>query len=962
MENSPSPQLALSSEHIESVGGSLSVGQNTVRKCSFPSPISNGAPSTSALLSDDVEQYLQTFLEAIDQHRLASPISNQDKKKIMTWLLNTTGNLLDFSSVGIDNQPQYSQKKDESDFRYQLFSYFLLIKIRRKSDPAALIWRSANAATTVNHDPAEPLLRKWSTKSNCSGRGGVDHSQRTLREQMIFDKSVGNVAIKGRGSSSSFSGSRPLIPFPVNHSDSAIGSSLDGSFSCSFLPPPPPYRPPCSLIESGSDGILGSQQHNKTPQGKDFTSLLGFDTLILPSAINRSSPTPSAMSSSELPDQERIQRLIASRDNLSMKVAKLTKQVTLQREKIHEMETMLNARSNDEVKNNRNNNEVVEPIAQELANLQHNNLTLEREKFDAERRLRLSNSELEHYITGQPPLSKSRLKIGDVSSVARTEFEKLQLAIQRLLEDNEQKQQQKNFHQQSFPAFLPMSNSFTFALGTQHQQMTSYTPPLWRVSSPPSIPPHLSHSPRPSASPMARRLAAELDELRRSGVICTTAHPSYSSASLPRSIHSKSNSLGSCAPKLIYQHQPNIYGGGLSSRSDDETAFRFSASANNSQQNGSKSFHNKKEKRGRRPRSTLRSFLGRFAHRGNSLQDLRTSPRFPSPISFLTKNAGTTVDSTGFSNPPISEFVEWDSQKCNLWLHECGFDGYSMDAVHSGRHLINLTDKDFERDLGIKSGLQRKRLKCLLTRIERRVGTDEIEAPDRFDTNQVMIWLDLIGLPQYRDLFANYRMDGRLLLELSAQDLLELGIHSALNHASLARAIQFLRSAEFHLHRMEGHFDTDSLCRSPIPTEVERWSHHCTLGWLCSIDLAEFTQNLAFSGIHGALLVLEPTFTAESLAELLQIPMQKTLLRRHLSTQFNTLLGQKVINHKRDVTAQPFVTHLTPFLRIKLAKKSVGVGFSLSRKKSKSDLFVEPEVRVCPAEINGTAVEAITNV
>lgn len=91
-----------------------------------------------------------------------------------------------------------------------------------------------------------------------------------------------------RGSSSSFSGSRPLIPFPVNHSDSAIGSSLDGSFSCSFLPPPPPYRPPCSLIESGSDGILGSQQHNKTPQGKDFTSLLGFDTLILPSAINRS--------------------------------------------------------------------------------------------------------------------------------------------------------------------------------------------------------------------------------------------------------------------------------------------------------------------------------------------------------------------------------------------------------------------------------------------------------------------------------------------------------------------------------------------------------------------------------------------------------------------------------------------------------------------------------------------------
>nr|CAD2195697.1 unnamed protein product [Meloidogyne enterolobii] len=461
---------------------------------------------------------------------------------------------------------------------------------------------------------------------------------------------------------------------------------------------------------------------------------------------------------------------------------------------------------------------------------------------------------------------------------------------------------------------------------------------------------------------MARKLAAELDELRRSGALLSSGgihhHPQYSSSSLPRSIHSKSNSLGSCAPKLAYQQQPNIYG-----ESDDENASRFSSSASNSQQNGSRLNH-KKEKRGRRPRSTLRSFLGRFAHRGNSLQDLRPSPRLPSPISFLNTNVPVEkFDATSIClNPPIKQFVEWDGHKCTRWLIECGFDGFLFDAVHSGRHLLNMSDKDFERDLGIKSALQRKRLKCLLTRIEKKIDNGEIEAADRLDTNQVMIWLDLIGLPQFRDLFASYRMDGRLLLELSAQDLLELGIHSALNHASLARAIQFLRSAEFHLHRMEEHFNTDSLTRTPVPNEVERWSHGCTLGWLCSIDLSEFTQNLAFSGIHGALLVLEPTFTSESLAELLQIPVQKTLLRRHLTTQFNTLLGQKVITHKRDVVSQPFVTHLTPSLRIKLAKKGVGVGFSLSRKKSKSDIFVEPEVRVCPAEANGNTCEAITNV
>lgn len=57
---------------------------------------------------------------------------------------------------------------------------------------------------------------------------------------------------------------------------------------------------------------------------------------------------------------------------------------------------------------------------------------------------------------------------------------------------------QQNSHQhyqQSFPAFMPMSNSFSFSPGSQQQQqILAYTPPLWRVSSPPTIPPHLGHS------------------------------------------------------------------------------------------------------------------------------------------------------------------------------------------------------------------------------------------------------------------------------------------------------------------------------------------------------------------------------------------------------------------------------------------------------------------------------------
>lgn len=65
------------------------------------------------------------------------------------------------------------------------------------------------------------------------------------------------------------------------------------------------------------------------------------------------------------------------------------------------------------------------------------------------------------------------------------------------------------------------------------------------------------------------------------------------------------------------------------------------------------------------------------------------------------------------------------------------------------------------------------------------------------------------------------------------------------------------------------------------------------------------------------LQVHEPTFTAETLAEVLQMPAHKTLLRRHLATHFNQLLGQEVISHKRAVLAQPLVVQMSPLLKIK---------------------------------------------
>merc|ERR1711911_422264 len=102
--------------------------------------------------------------------------------------------------------------------------------------------------------------------------------------------------------------------------------------------------------------------------------------------------------------------------------------------------------------------------------------------------------------------------------------------------------------------------------------------------------------------------------------------------------------------------------------------------------------------------------------------------------------------------------------------------------------------------------------------------------------------------------------------------------------------------------------------------------------------------NMRGSGVHGGLLVYESRFTAELLATLLSIPQSKTLLRRHLATHFNQLLGRDIVQAKRDMETSPTHPSLNPVSKVKILKKSQ---FTLKRKKGKPDEF-DPEDWVCP--------------
>ena len=88
----------------------------------------------------------------------------------------------------------------------------------------------------------------------------------------------------------------------------------------------------------------------------------------------------------------------------------------------------------------------------------------------------------------------------------------------------------------------------------------------------------------------------------------------------------------------------------------------------------------------------------------------------------------------------VNQFCDWSTEVVCEWLAEIGFGQYIPEAeksVRSGRHLLNMTNADLEKDVGIKNLLHRKKLRCLLNCIERNTS-NTMEPADRLDVHQVI--------------------------------------------------------------------------------------------------------------------------------------------------------------------------------------------------------------------------------
>ncbi|XP_073203776.1 liprin-beta-2 isoform X11 [Lepidochelys kempii] len=305
----------------------------------------------------------------------------------------------------------------------------------------------------------------------------------------------------------------------------------------------------------------------------------------------------------------------------------------------------------------------------------------------------------------------------------------------------------------------------------------------------------------------------------------------------------------------------------------------------------------------------------------------------------LSRSKETKGQKSDYNAP----FAQWSTERVCNWLEDFGLGQYVIFArqwVTSGHTLLTATPQDMEKELGIKHPLHRKKLVLAV----KSINTKQDDKSAQLDHIWVTRWLDDIGLPQYKDQFHESRVDGRMLQYLTVNDLLFLKVTSQLHHLSIKCAIHVLHVNQFNPH---------CLRRRPVdennisPSEVVQWSNHRVMEWLRSVDLAEYAPNLRGSGVHGGLIILEPRFNGDTLAMLLNIPPQKTLLRRHLTTNFNVLIGPEAQQEKREIMESTAYTPLTTTAKVRPKKLGFSHFGNLRKKK-----FDESTDYICPMDTN----------
>ncbi|XP_023130127.2 kazrin-A isoform X3 [Amphiprion ocellaris] len=218
--------------------------------------------------------------------------------------------------------------------------------------------------------------------------------------------------------------------------------------------------------------------------------------------------------------------------------------------------------------------------------------------------------------------------------------------------------------------------------------------------------------------------------------------------------------------------------------------------------------------------------------------------------------------------------------------------------VKSGKVLLGLTDEDLELGLGVSSLMHRRKLRLAIEDYrDAENGRGLSKAADMDHHWVAKAWLSDVGLPQYSQAFHTHLVDGRMLNSLTRRDLeRHLNITKKFHQVSLLLGIELL-----HLLN----FDKEALQARRIQCEHQNvdplvWTSHRVMKWIRDIDLKEFAEGLLNSGVHGAVMVLDPTFNTDAMATALGIPSNKHMVRRHLVEEMKALIGPARADAKQD--------------------------------------------------------------
>eukprot|EP00057_Strongylocentrotus_purpuratus_P023674 XP_011678148.1 PREDICTED: kazrin isoform X1 [Strongylocentrotus purpuratus] len=234
---------------------------------------------------------------------------------------------------------------------------------------------------------------------------------------------------------------------------------------------------------------------------------------------------------------------------------------------------------------------------------------------------------------------------------------------------------------------------------------------------------------------------------------------------------------------------------------------------------------------------------------------------------------------------------QWKANMVVAWLElTMCLPQYSKacaENIKSGKVLLGLSDSELDTGMGVTNVLHRRKLRLAID--QNKVPSD-CKFPKAADLDHCWVartWLNDLGLAQHSLVFESERVDGRVLSTLNKRDLEKyLKVTRKFHQASLLHAIELMRMLKFHKVMLaERRTQSEDIDMDPLV-----WTTRRVMKWARSIDLNEYAENLVDSGVHGALMVLEPSFDSDAMANALGIPSSKNIIRRHLTTELNALV------------------------------------------------------------------------